>query len=349
MLANAKEVRGLLELDQIYDLLVSIGAEPQYNGDHLIATTLCHHQDGDGSHKLYYYDNSKMFMCYTNCGTFDIFELLQKIKNWDFQQSLRYIINYLKLEETYNEETNPWQYMFKYVNDVEEVDIQHNIYNDTLIQNMPKILPEAWIEEGISQLALEHFNITYYEPDNRIIIPHYNANGQLLGIRFRDLSPIQYLAGKYRPLKINGVRYSHPLSINLYGFHRNQSCIASTKKAIIYESEKSVLKAETISLYNYSVATCGFNISDYQIKMLLSSGVDEIIFAFDKDYYIYKANDFYVWFAKIQKLAKKIHHACKVTVMMDKQKLLDYKDSPIDKGKKVLEELFRTRVEIKEI
>lgn len=46
------------------------------NGE-LISTTVCHHKSG-GSHKLYYYSDTQMFHCYTGCGSFDIYSLIEK-------------------------------------------------------------------------------------------------------------------------------------------------------------------------------------------------------------------------------------------------------------------------------
>ena len=58
------------------------------------------------------------------------------------------------------------------------------------------------------------------------------------------------------------------------------------KKAIIFESEKSVLKYASLFGWdnNISVACCGSNISMYQIQLLLDLGVEEIIVAFDRQF-----------------------------------------------------------------
>ena len=52
-------------------------------GDILIFPTICHNSNiEEASMKLYYYDNTKLFHCYTECqSSFDIYELVKKILN----------------------------------------------------------------------------------------------------------------------------------------------------------------------------------------------------------------------------------------------------------------------------
>ena len=94
------------------------------------------------------------------------------------------------------------------------------------------------------------------------------------------------LYGKYRPLSINKIIYNHPLGMNLYGLNWAKNQISIIKKAIVFESEKSVLKY--MSYFginnNIAVACCGSNLSAYQIQMLIDSGAKEIVVAFDKQY-----------------------------------------------------------------
>ena len=71
-------IKESLTSDQIEDLLVEFGGEPFRKGEILISKTICH---CGNSHKLYYYPNTNLFKCYTDCAdsTFDIFELTRKV------------------------------------------------------------------------------------------------------------------------------------------------------------------------------------------------------------------------------------------------------------------------------
>ena len=113
-----EDIKNNLTIDQIYEFLADAGGEPQMHGDIIISRTICHNPPGQGSFKLYYYDNTKLFKCFTQCSdTFDIFELTLKIKHlageqivywskdaiqtsrpWDLPDAVRYVAIYYGLE-----------------------------------------------------------------------------------------------------------------------------------------------------------------------------------------------------------------------------------------------------------
>ena len=76
------------------------GAEPEYTDKGIVAHTICHNAIGHGSRKLYYYDSTRLFVCYSNCGTFDIFDLCIKVKkiqdgvDWELYDAMAFIADY---------------------------------------------------------------------------------------------------------------------------------------------------------------------------------------------------------------------------------------------------------------
>ncbi len=88
------EVKNVLDIEDVFDILESLNAEPILKEDYIVSLTVCH---GGDSHKLYYYDNTKLFKCFTHCGTMDIFELLMKIKDIDLNTAISYIVNFFNL------------------------------------------------------------------------------------------------------------------------------------------------------------------------------------------------------------------------------------------------------------
>ena len=79
-------------------------------GDILIFPTICHNNNiEEASMKLYYYDNTKLFHCYTECqSSFDIYELVKKILtnkglNNDFANIIDIIQNNSKVHLSFNE------------------------------------------------------------------------------------------------------------------------------------------------------------------------------------------------------------------------------------------------------
>jgi len=116
---------------------------------------------------------------------------------------------------------------------------------------------------------------------------------------------------------------------------------------MLVEGEKSCLQAYSyFGEDSFVVACCGSNITKTQIKILQKLEVGEIIIAFDKEYHdphSFEAEAYY------QKLLKKIEPYVlqfKISLVLDTENKLEYKDSPTDKGKEVLLELLENKITI---
>jgi hypothetical protein len=95
-----------------------------------------------------------------------------------------------------------------------------------------------------------------------------------------------------------------------------------------------------------TVACCGSNLLSNQVELLLNLGVEEIIIAFDKQFK--EIGD-----AEWKRLTKNLHalHTkygayVQISYMFDKEDLLGYKESPIDRGPEVFMQMFNERVVI---
>ena len=98
LIFDKAEIRSSLSIDDIFNLLNEWGGDPEYTEFGIISATICHNAPGDGSKKLFFYENSNLFRCYTGCdSSFDIFELTIKIfeiqhnKKIDLNDAVRYI------------------------------------------------------------------------------------------------------------------------------------------------------------------------------------------------------------------------------------------------------------------
>lgn len=370
------EIKNSLTIDEVFNLVAEFGGEPIMKGEGLFtAKTICHNNFGEGSHKLYYYDNTKLFKCYTDCGTsFDIFELVAKIKNhnneviffqtreglaaraWELYDAVDYVAKYFnktpKNENFSNlqPKLNDWKIFEKY----EQIDIKNDNkkrvelkkYDNTFLKHLPQPRIIPWEKEGITDEVMKQHNIAFNPSSNGIVIPHYDINNNLVGIRERTLIKDNERYGKYRPSILNGVMFNHPLGFNLYNLNNSKDNIKKLEKVFVFEGEKSpLLYASYFGADNdISVATCGFNLLSYQVELLISCGAKEIIIAFDKQFQ--EQGD-----AEWEKLVKKLYNIhdkygsyVQISYLFDKQNLLDYKDSPIDKGKDIFLQLFKERV-----
>ena len=106
-----------------------------------------------------------------------------------------------------------------------------------------------------------------------------------------------------------------------------------------------MLYASLFGLENdISVAVCGSSLISYQVDLLLSLGVKEIIIAFDKQFQKSGDDEFKRWTQKLTDIHKKYSPKVQISFMFDKWDLLEYKMSPIDAGKEVFMTLFKARI-----
>ena len=97
------EIKDSLSSENIFELLVDFGGDPEYSSFGILCSTICHNPPGEGSRKLYFYDNSHLFRCYTGCDSyFDIFELVIKVAKiqWDKDYDLNDVLLIAKKGQT---------------------------------------------------------------------------------------------------------------------------------------------------------------------------------------------------------------------------------------------------------
>ena len=358
------KIREALTSENIFDLLQEWGGDPIVTSFGFISATICHNAPGNGSKKLYYYENTGLFKCFTGCDAyFDVFELFIKVasiqhqKELDLNDSVRWIAQRFGLSGDYQDSTDlstldDWKYFANYER-IQDIELKDNNVvlkeYDTEILNRfnYQVRLTPWLNEGITQAALDRGKIGFYPGGDQITIPHYDKNGRFIGLRGRCLCAEEgELYGKYRPLKINKELYNHPLGMNLYNLNNSKDNIKLMKKAIVFEGEKSdLLYASYFGLENdISVACCGSSISPYQIQLLLDCGAEEIIIAFDRQFEEIGDDEFKRLKTNLIKLRNKYKRDAIISFIFDKNKLTGYKSSPIDCGPQIFLQLFKERI-----
>ena len=325
---------------------------------YLICPTICHNPlDEAESMKLYWYQNNKIFRCYTECNeAMSIFALYQKFmrvnygQEVDFYEAEDYVKKCLKhivlaAHETYSS-LHLDGTMYKFDARVPLLDE----YSPAVLDCFSKYYHPSWLKDGIKKDVMDKFNIEFSLGQNKIIIPHYDIKGRLVGIRGRTIDPEEIANfGKYRPVQVGNVLYAHPLQFNLYGIHEHQEGIKMRKSAIIAEAEKSVLLDDGYygELSN-TVACCGLSFNKYHINLLANYlGANEITIAFDKEFDDWRSDKAKAYRARIEKECRKYSSLVKFSLIWDYDNLLEEKDSPFDKGKEVFEELYRNRIKLR--
>lgn len=359
------EIREALSIENIYELINEWGGDPEYTSFGIISTTICHNYPGEGSRKLYYYENSDLFKCYTACDeSFDIFELtikvadIQKGLEYDLNDAVRFIAQRFGLAGRYEtemeDELDDWKYLENYdrIQDI-SVETQEVILKpfdtDILTRFNYKIKLTPWLDEGITQEVLNKAFIGFYPGGDQITIPHFDIHSRFIGLRGRTLCEEEgKLYGKYRPIKVNNVIYNHPLGMNLYNLNNSKVNIPKLDKAIVFEGEKSCLLYRSyFGIENdITVACCGSSITNYQIQLLRDCGAKEIIIAFDRQFEELGDDDFKKLTKKLTNIHSKYKNYVNISFMFDKEKITGYKASPIDEGKEKFLKLFKERISL---
>jgi hypothetical protein len=361
------QIKESLTTEQVEEVLTEFGGEPERRGEILVSRTVCH---CGNSHKLYYYPNTKLFKCYTDCAeTFDIFELTRKVMSreqpkvredstWNLPEAIDYIAQKFGFAPNTQVDNTESLSSAKDLILFEEYDRINNINNITqevelkeypsdILLHLPHPKIQPWLNEDITQEVMDSHGICYDPKNEGIVIPHYDINNRLVGIRERTLIKENEIYGKYRPAYIGKQLYNHPLSFAIYNLNMSKDNIKKIKKAIIFESEKSCLKYSSFfgKENDISGAVCGCNLINYQFFLLLSLGVEEIIIGFDRQYKKIGDEEYLNWIKKLTNIAKKYSKYCNITFIFDTKNLLDYKDAPVDKGPEVFKQLYKERLD----
>ena len=350
-MSRVKDLRMKMTEEEIKTILAKYGIHPHAETESaLIYPTVCHNVSG-GSPKLYYYKEDKIFRCYTECQSmFDIFDLIIRIHKLRGEEiNLPQAIDYSGVEKEVGffdkELYDDLQYLKKLSSLTKEKLPEQEIR--VLDKNLLNVFStnkdglSAWTSEGISEDAMSRFNIKYDMHRNAIIIPNLDHNGNLIGIRGRFFG--EDAIAKYMPIKMNGEILSHPTGKFLYGYFENKHKIREKGMVVIFEGEKSVLKMETLyPQSNISLATAGKKITLDQLNALLKLNLNEVILAYDKDYTT--AAERKEKIAEYEKIISILKPYFNVSILVDFDNNLNFKDSPIDRGKEVFEQLIRDRV-----
>lgn len=346
---NYEEIIENLQPELVIKLMEQLGADRyEDKGKYIVFPTICHNiTSSEASSKLYFYKDTKLFYCYTECGPMNIFKFL---KNYYETREIEYdwfvdiyevilncsttnLIGLTKKREKLSD-----KYKRKEPKKLET-------YSTGILDVFIKSYPVEWLNDGISREAMDRFKILYSISQNKIIIPHFNEKGELVGIRGRTLNEEEAQTfGKYMPVQIENKWYSHPLSLNLYGLDINKDNIKENGICYLFEAEKSCLQMDSFSMPNCSAAICGSNFNKFQLKLLLkTASPKEIVICFDKEELPREDKYFY----KLLKLCRKYSKYCNFSFIYDRENLLDLKDSPTDKGEEIFKKLLEKRVKVK--
>lgn len=189
--------------------------------------------------------------------------------------------------------------------------------------------PQLWVQEGISEAAIHHFNIRVDEPRNRILYPVYDQNGRFICAKARTTIK------DFKLLGIPKYKYLGKIGTNDFfvGWKENKNEIFDKNKVILFEGIKSVMKAWDWG-YKNAVACETAALNEEQVKFLIKNRVKDVTIAFDSDK---KRGD-------ILPSVRMLKRFTNLYMINDSKRLLGEKESPVDRGREVFEQLLEERV-----
>lgn len=339
-----------LKDEEVIRLMYELGADRHEETDnYIIFPTICHNENAtEASMKLYYYKDTHLLYCFTEDGPMTIYKFLEnyyKTRNIEYnwgQDILKVVFQCSAATDLTTKETIFKQSLKdKYR---KRQSIQLAAYSPNVLESFVKQYPIEWLEDNISAGAMDKYNIRYSISQNKIIIPHYDINNRLIGIRGRALNESEIAYAKYAPVKIEDIVYKHKLSLNLYGLNHNWKNIKELGICYIAESEKAVLQSELFGEKNCTVAICGSSLNIYQIKLLMQHcQPKEIVLCLDKEELPGEDKYFY----KLWDMCSKYKLYTNMSFIYDRENLLNLKDSPFDRGRNIFNKLLEKRVKVK--
>lgn len=193
---------------------------------------------------------------------------------------------------------------------------------------------KLWLDEGISWEAMLKFDVRYDAFDNRIVYPVKTYDGDIISVCGRTCDP------NYKAKRMRKYTYFQSLGTidTLFGFSDNKEDIMTKKEIILFEGAKSVMMAYGWGIKNTAaIMTSHLSLNQFNFLVKLGNlkGI-RIVFALDAEVDITKDEN-------IMRLAS----YARVEWIKNFDNLLEDKDSPVDKGKKVFDILYGRRQKLK--
>lgn len=315
----------ILDNNLVPDILIEIGCHHIKERSDMIQAA---NPDGDNPTAICVYLNenlttlnyTRQILSQGQTRTTDLIDLLMWAKDIDFFHAIKWLCGFCGLDYYADEEEIPESLqILQFLNQMNKECTSEEDDTAPLKPIDPKVL-EYYLSignimferDGISLSTQHFFNIGYDPQTNRLTIPIYSEIGDLVSVKGRIFQDeIEEGQSKYLYLfKTNKAKI-------LYGLNKNLDAIIRQGKVYVVESEKAVMQMYDMGYYG--VATGGSKISKYQINMLTRLGV-QIIFAYDKD----------IEQDELEKIAEQFVEGVPVYAIIDKDGILNEKESPSD-------------------
>lgn len=311
----------ILNRELISDILAEIGCHHiRDKGDYYT----CGNPNGDNPSSIVVYKNE-----YISCTNYtrqitkngrsaDIFDLVAFFEDCSFAEAIRFVCNIAGMDYYGEREDLPESLQILHmlkdmsVNGEDEDNSPVKPISENILSYYLQHPNKMFEDDGIALEIQQEFGVGYDPQSNYITIPIRDSLGTLCGVKGRYFGKPDDFHTKYTYLeKCNKSKI-------LYGYWQNKEYIKSSKCVYIVESEKAVQQLATIGVRNV-VSTGGKTISKSQVELIVRTGCTPI-FAYDKD----------VQEEELKEIASMFMDGISVYAIIDKDNILDEKESPSD-------------------
>ena len=217
------------------------------------------------------------FHCFSTNSKGNLYTLIMQRQDMNFPNALKWDADYAGLDkEEYDIDIQlPFGGFFQgLVKEISEPEFSMKTYDESELDEYKGFYNTMFLKDGISFESQKKFNIGYDALSNRVTIPIYSLDNKLIGIM-----------GRYNGKCAHEERWLPIIpcsrSLTIYGFNENYQSIQEKCMAIIGESEKFVMQADSFGCH-IDLATSGCHISDTQAKHIKSMFLPKIILAYDE-------------------------------------------------------------------
>ena len=252
----------------------------------------------------------------------DIFDLVAYFKQCTFAESMKWVCDTVGLDYYHEPDDVPESILI--IKMLKEMSIGCDEEDNTPLKPISEdvlryYLPygnKMWEDDNVSLSTQRFFELSFDPCTNSVAIPIRDEIGTLIAIKARRV--------EYNP-DVNESKYFFlepgAKSQVLYGLYQNSKLIQT--RGVVYVGESEKFTHQLYDMGYFGVSTGGSKVSKRQIEMLTRLAV-KIVFCFDKD----------ISEEELQNITGGFMDGIDVYAILDKDNILDEKESPSDDPKK---------------
>lgn len=299
----------------------------------------CSRDEGRNPSSIRIQVDTLYYRCFSTGDKGSLYTLVMSRLKKNFPESLKWVAELLGLEPSNIKRKSiilPFKGFFKKImKQTKQPELYLKKYDEAILQEYAGKYSLLFNQDGIGYDVQNFFKVGYDFYSNRITIPQWDVNGNLVGIMGRLNDSEASKQSRWIPI------IPCQRSLTLFGYHFNYADIQQKQFCLVGESEKFVMQTRSMGLY-CTLATCGCDISTMQARYIKALMCKVIILCYDEG----------LTENKLIKQAKKLQvntplYRNKVGFIFDPSgKFLKKgsKNSPSDLGIKVLRNLLKSNI-----